>query len=51
LSRLAIIYEKQGKIEDAIGVCKTALKLGINEDYTKSGFEGRIERLINKLNN
>ncbi len=45
--RLAIIYEKQGKFQKAIDISKEAIKLGISDD-TKSGFEGRIERLAKK---
>lgn len=47
--RLAIIYEKQGKLEEAIEICQMALKLGL-KDSTKGGFEGRVKRLQKKLN-
>ena len=47
--RLAIIYEKQGKLEEAIEVCKKSLENDLRAG-TKSGFEGRIERLERKLN-
>jgi tetratricopeptide (TPR) repeat protein len=46
--RLAIIYEKQGKYEEAIDICKLAISYGL-KDSTKSGFEGRIARLTKKL--
>lgn len=46
--RLAIIYEKQGKIQEAIDISNEAISLGITDD-TKSGFEGRILRLKKKL--
>ncbi|MEK5272594.1 hypothetical protein NSR00_17935 [Aeribacillus sp. FSL K6-8394] len=46
--RLAIIYEKLGKYEDAINVCNIAISYGLH-DGTKGGFEGRIERLKKKI--
>lgn len=48
--RLAIIYEKQGKYEEAIKTCRLALDYGLY-DSTKGGFDGRIERLEKKLDN
>lgn len=47
--RLAIILESQGDYKGAIEVSKAALNLGI-EDGTKSGFQGRIEKLESKIN-
>ncbi len=47
LTRLAIIYEQQGKYEEAISICELALKNGL-VDSTKSGFSGRIEKLKKK---
>ena len=49
LTRLAIIYEKQGLIQEAINICQKALELGFINDGTKSGFQGRLERLQRKL--
>jgi len=46
-SRLAIMYEKQGRIQDAINISEQALKLG-QHDGTKGGYEGRIEKLKRK---
>lgn len=46
-SRLAIMYEKQGRIQDAINISEKALKLG-QHDGTKGGYEGRIEKLKRK---
>ena len=46
--QLAIIYEKQGKYKDAIKVSELAIQYDQKED-TKSGYEGRIERLKNKI--
>ena len=46
--RLAIIYEKQERYEDALDVCDQALEIGTT-DGTKSGFEGRKERLRKKI--
>jgi len=48
--RLAIIYERLGKYDEAIKICEKALKYGL-VDGTKSGFEGRIERLKKRINN
>lgn len=45
--RLAIIYEKQGQIDEAIKICKKALKYKLR-DSTKGGYEGRIEKLEKK---
>jgi len=47
--RLAIIYEKQGEFQKAIEVCKLALSYGL-DDGTKGGFEGRIAKLVTKMN-
>ncbi|WP_374965512.1 tetratricopeptide repeat protein [Lysinibacillus sp. RS5] len=46
-SRLAIMYEKQGRIQDAINISEKALRLG-QRDGTKGGYEGRIEKLKRK---
>jgi len=46
-SRLAIMYEKQGRIQDAINISERALGLG-QHDGTKGGYEGRIEKLKRK---
>jgi len=45
--RLAIIFERQGRYQEAIEVCNLALDYGL-EDNTKSGYAGRIERLKKK---
>ena len=42
--RLAIIYEKQERYEEALDVCDQALEIGTT-DGTKGGFEGRKERI------
>lgn len=46
--RLAIIYERQERYEDALEVCDRALEIGTT-DGTKGGFEGRKERIRNKM--
>jgi tetratricopeptide (TPR) repeat protein len=46
-SRLAIMYEKQGRIQDALNISEQALKIG-QHDKTKGGYEGRIEKLKRK---
>lgn len=47
--RLAIIYEKQGNVSEAIEICEMAIGYGL-KDSTKGGFEGRLEKLQKKLN-
>jgi hypothetical protein len=44
---LAIMLEEDGAYDQAVEVCRTALANGL-EDGTKSGFEGRIQRLLKK---
>ena len=46
--RLAIIYEKQDRYEEALAVCEQALDIGTT-DGTKGGFEGRKDRLRRKM--
>ena len=46
--RLAIIYEKQERYEEALEVCNQALEIGTT-DGTKGGFEGRKERIQEKM--
>lgn len=46
-SRLAIMYEKQGRLQDAINISERALSIG-QHDGTKGGYEGRIEKLKRK---
>ncbi len=46
--RLAIIYEKQARYEEAIEICEEALRYGL-VDSTKGGFQGRLRRLHKKL--
>lgn len=46
--RLAILYEKQQRYDEAIKISEKALKIG-QHDGTKSGYEGRINRLKKKL--
>jgi hypothetical protein len=40
----ATLLTEDGKYDDAIDICNTALKFGL-DDGTKSGFQGRIERI------
>lgn len=46
---LAIIYEREGEYEEAIGICKDAIKLGLQDDGTKGGMTERIRKLQAKL--
>lgn len=43
----ATLLTEQSKFDRAIEVCKTAIRFGLH-DGTKSGFEGRIERIKKK---
>jgi hypothetical protein len=44
---LSTLLTEDGDYEQAINVCKTAIKFGLG-DGTQSGFEGRIERILKK---
>ena len=44
-SYLIKIYEKQGKITDAIALCQEALDLGIMFDANKVSYKNRLEKL------
>lgn len=44
---LATVLTEDGAFEEAIDVCREAIKLGLS-DGTKSGFEGRIARIEKK---
>ena len=46
--QLAIMYEKSGRIQDAIDICNLAIKYGLR-DTTKEGYAGRLEKLQKKL--
>lgn len=43
--RLAIIYEKRGMYEEAIGVCEQAINKGFPDDGTKGGMAARIDKM------
>lgn len=45
----SLLYEKLEMYEDAINICKKAIKLGYEDDGTKNGMSGRIIRLEKKL--
>jgi len=44
---LSIILEEDGDYDRAVELCKAALASGV-EDGTKSGFEGRIQRILSR---
>nr|NJM04790.1 hypothetical protein [Desulfobacula sp.] len=46
--QLAILFEEDREYEKAIDVCRNAIALGLS-DGTKTGYEGRLERLGKKL--
>lgn len=45
---LAIINEKSGNLKNAIWFCEYAISLGLNDDGTKGGMEGRLSKLKKK---
>ena len=45
---LATVYTEDGEYEKAIEVCEKAIAFGLN-DWTKSGYAGRIERIRKKM--
>ena len=57
IERLAIIYEKAGRIQEAIDICKRGIELGLEESFdsynarygTNRGYKARIARLEKKL--
>lgn len=44
---LATVLAEEGSYDDAIKVCDMALKFGL-DDWTKTGYQGRIERIKKK---
>ena len=46
--RLAILYEKSNRYKEAIEICESALRFN-QDDGTKGGYNGRIEKLRKKL--
>lgn len=46
--QLAIIYEKEGDYENAIKICEYAIAEGFENDKTKGGMTGRLEKLRKK---
>ena len=46
--RLAIMYEKEGELQIAMLFCDYALSLGYNDDGTKNGMQGRLDKLRKK---
>ena len=47
--RLSIVYENLGDIKNAISILEYAIELGFDSDNTKSGIQGRLEKLRKKL--
>lgn len=48
---LAMLYERQGRYKEAISICDEAISVGATYDNTKSGMEGRRNRLQKKILN
>lgn len=46
--RLAMLYERQGKLKEAIDTCAFAIRIGAYEDGSKGQMYGRLARLIKK---
>jgi hypothetical protein len=47
--RFSIISEKQGDLPQAIWACRQAIALGLTDDRTKAGMQGRLDRLMKKV--
>ena len=47
--RLSIVYENLGDIKNAISILEYAIELGFDSDNTKSGIQGRLEKLRKRL--
>lgn len=48
--RLAMLYEKQERYNDAIDICAKAIKAGAYRDGSKGTMKGRLARMIKKSN-
>lgn len=48
---LAMLYEKQDRIEEAVRVCEAAISAGVTDDETVSGMSGRLDRMNRMLVN
>lgn len=46
--KLAVIYEKAGKYDEAIEVCKKAIAAGYKQDGTEGGMTARVKKLKEK---
>lgn len=46
--RMVIIYEKKNQIDNAIEICKVALKYYKNEDVSSNYFKEKLEKLQSK---
>jgi Tetratricopeptide repeat. len=46
---LAMLYEKQGRYEEAIAICDEAIATGATYDGTKNGMNGRKNKLQKKI--
>lgn len=49
-SILAKLYEKENKLDKAMVICVSAIKLGFLIDQSDGGVQGRLARLIKKYN-
>ena len=47
--RFAIVCEKQGNIPQAVWACQYAIRLGLTDDGTKAGMQGRLDKLMKKV--
>lgn len=46
--RLAMLYEKQGRYQEAINTCTDAIRSGAWDDHSKGKMYGRLARMIRK---
>lgn len=47
--RFSIICEKDGNLPQAIWACQYAIRLGLTDDGTKGGMQGRLDKLLKKV--
>ena len=48
IQRLVVLYEKEGRIQEAIDLCNLAIRYGLT-DNTKGGYPAKLEKLKKKL--
>ena len=46
--QLSLIYEQTGRLQEAVDICKVAIKNGLQDD-SYGGYQGRIEKIQKKI--